>query len=171
MVQLALYALINYESQLFCKPFCLVSIVFSPFLFWDISHAQVLNANGLISQDKGNIFVPSNYLYYQSNLVVRDAKKCKPINCKSCVASYAFLHVRFLIFIDCCGFISVVSFPPSGLKIQTSLMSFATRDKNSGQSTKMSVSCCVDSVAFCDSKLFLKGFMHNELLILGIIYQ
>ena len=87
------------------------------------------------------------------------------------VPSYAFLHVRFLIFIDCCGFISVVSFPPSGLKIQTSLMSFATRDKNSGQSTKMSVSCCVDSVAFCDSKLFLKGFMHNELLILGIIYQ
>ena len=91
--------------------------------------------------------------------------------CKSSVPSYAFLHVRFLIFIDCCGFISVVSFPPSGLKIQTSLMSFATRDKNSGQSTKMSVSCCVDSVAFCDSKLFLKGFMHNELLILGIIYQ
>ena len=132
MVQLALYALINYERQLFCKPFCLVSIVFSPFLFWDISHALVLNTNGLISQDKGNIFVPSNYLYYQSNLVVKDAKKMQANKCKRsvlCISSCEILDIHRLLRLYFLCFISPSKFKPVWWVLQQEIKIAASPQK------------------------------------------
>ena len=92
---------------------------------------------------------------------MRDAKKCKAIT-----TSDAFLHVRLLIFIDCCGFISFVSFPHQSASISNQFDEFCS--KNSGQSIKLGV-LAVDPVAFWDSKLFLKGFIQNNLGMIGII--